>query len=94
MGNTSAHFNPSTHRGMNAEAPKYGIPARVWGPQPSHTRACVKDDGHIDKRKYKGGSSQTNKTILSSALVGDKKSVVESMFECFYTNTGCAPSEG
>jgi len=27
----------------------------------------VKDDGHIDKRKDKGGSSQANKALLSSA---------------------------
>jgi len=41
----------------------------------------VKDDGLIDKRKNKGGPSQANKALLSSALVSDKKSVVKSMFE-------------
>jgi len=40
----------------------------------------VKDDGHIDKRKDKDGPSQANKAVLSSALVGDKKSVVKGMF--------------
>jgi len=41
----------------------------------------VKDDGHIDKRKDKGGPSQANKALLSSALVSDKKSVVKSVFK-------------
>ena len=65
----------------------------------------MKDDGRIDKRKDRGGPSQANKALLSSALVSDKKSAVKSMFELWlrhastlsrflHLNTECAPSEG
>jgi len=50
-----------------------------WELQASHTRTQVKGYGHNDNRKYKGGPSQTNKALLSSALVSDKKPVVKSM---------------
>ena len=52
----------------------------------------MKDDGHVDNRKDKGGSSPANKALLSSALVSDKKPVVLSKF--WHLNTECTPSQG
>ena len=34
---------------------------RMW--KPSHARIRMKDDGHVDKKKDKGGSSQANKAL-------------------------------